>query len=106
MRHTPIVIALTVLGALAAALPASAVSTVPFRSELDRDGSTIQLSVAGTLCPQGSGHAPGVGSATFAVIDGTGRFAGATGTGSLSVQATGVPLLSDTAHYNGTLTLA
>jgi hypothetical protein len=157
LRRTTIVLALTVLGALAAALPTSAVSTVPFRAELhdnlacpagfdlcgngelngfgtvtttltftgfapgpgncttltavrvlelDRDGSTIQLSVAGTLCPQGSGHAPGVGSATFVVIDGTGRFAGATGTASLSVQARGVPLLSDTAHYYGTLTLA
>jgi hypothetical protein len=74
---------------------------------LDRDGSTLVLSIEGILCPQGAsgGHAPGVGSGTFTVVGGTGRFAGATGSGQLSVQATGVPGLSDTAHYDGTLTL-
>jgi hypothetical protein len=74
---------------------------------LDSDGSTLDLSIEGILCPQGAsgGHAPGKGSGTFTVVGSTGRFAGATGSGQLSVQATGVPGLSDTAHYQGTLTL-
>lgn len=73
---------------------------------LDSDGSMFQLSVVGILCPQGSaGRAPGVGSGTFTIVGGTGRLAGASGSGLLSVQATGVPLPSDTAHYDGTLTL-
>jgi hypothetical protein len=74
---------------------------------LDSDGNTLDLSVAGILCPQGDsgGHAPGKGSGTFTVAGGTGRFSGASGSGRLSVQATGVPLPSDTAHYDGTLTL-
>jgi hypothetical protein len=75
--------------------------------KLDSDGSSIVLAVEGTLCPQGGagGHAPGIGQGTFTVVGGTGRFAGASGAGSLSVQATGVPGLSDTAHYTGTLSL-
>jgi hypothetical protein len=74
---------------------------------LDSDGSTLDLSVAGILCPQGNsgGQAPGKGSGTFTVAGGTGRFSGASGSGRLSVQATGVPLPSDTAQYDGTLTL-
>jgi len=74
---------------------------------LDSDGSTLQLSLEGVLCPQGQsgGRAPGVGSGTFTVTAGTGQFAGATGTGQLTVQATGKPGLSDTAQYEGTLTL-
>ena len=71
------------------------------------DGSTLRLSLEGVLCLQGAAgsHAPGVGSGTFTVVSGTGQFAGATGSGVLSVQATGKPGLTDTAHYNGTLTL-
>jgi hypothetical protein len=73
---------------------------------LSRDGSTLRLSLQGILCPQGStGNAPGFGSGTFTVVEGTGLFAGATGSGLISVQATGVPLPSDTARYDGTITL-
>jgi len=74
---------------------------------LDSDGSTLRLSLVGFLCPQGNsgGRAPGNGSGTFAVIAGTGSFADATGDGLLTVQATGKPGLSDTAKYEGTLTL-
>jgi len=73
---------------------------------LDSDGSTLRLSLVGVLCPQGNSlNAPGVGSGTYTVAGGTGQFAGATGTGVLDVQATGVPLPSDTAHYTGTLIL-
>jgi hypothetical protein len=73
---------------------------------LDSDGSTIALALAGVLCPQGNGgHAPGKASGTFTVIGGTGQFAGATGSGAVDAQATGVPRPSDTANYNGTLTL-
>jgi hypothetical protein len=73
---------------------------------LSRDGSTLRLSLQGVVCPQGSGgNAPGVGSGTFTIVAGTGRFAGATGSGLVAVQATGVPVPSDTAHYNGTITL-
>jgi len=74
---------------------------------LDSDGSTLRLSVEGVLCPQGNpgSNAPGNGSGTFTVVGGTGQFVGATGSGQLSVQATGKPGLTDTAHYTGTLTL-
>jgi hypothetical protein len=74
---------------------------------LDSDGSTLRLSVEGVLCPQGNsgGQAAPVGSGTFAVVGGTGQFVGATGSGLLSVQATGKPGPTDTAHYNGILTL-
>jgi len=55
---------------------------------LDSDGSTLLLSLEGVLCPQGNsgGHAPGVGSGTFTIVSGTGQFAGATGSGVLSVH--------------------
>ena len=74
---------------------------------LDSDGSTLRLFLEGILCPQGAAgsNAPGTGSGTFTVIGGSGQFAGATGNGELTIQATGVPGLSDTAHYEGTLTL-
>jgi hypothetical protein len=72
---------------------------------LDRDGSTLQLAIVGVLCPKGNPNGEAAGSGTFTVAGGTGIFAGATGSGLLSAQATGVPGPSDTAHYDGTITL-
>ena len=75
---------------------------------LDSDGSTLQLSLEGVLCQKGNsgGRATPVGSGTFTITGGTGQFTGAFGAGQLTVEAgTGKPGLTDTAHYEGTLTL-
>jgi hypothetical protein len=44
-------------------------------------------------------------SGTYAIIGGTGVFAGATGSGSLFAQGTGTPGVTDTSHLRGTITL-
>ena len=72
---------------------------------LDSDGSTLDLALDGVLCPKVSPNGHPSGSGTFTITGGTGIFAGATGSGLLSVQSTGVPVPSDTAHYHGTVTL-
>jgi hypothetical protein len=64
-------------------LMATAVRTIT----LDSDGSTLLISIAGTICDQKL-------SGTYAVISGTGAFAGATGSGTLDGTATGVPVQS------------
>jgi hypothetical protein len=66
---------------------------------LDSDGSTLTLALVPTdLDP------PRV-EGTFTIVEGTGVFAGATGSGIVWAVGTGVPVPSDTAHYRGTLTL-
>ena len=65
---------------------------------LDGDGSTLLLSIAGTICRQKL-------DASFAIVGGTGVFAGASGSGTLTGTATGVPLPSDTVHLRGSITL-
>jgi hypothetical protein len=72
---------------------------------LDSDGSTLDMALDGVLCPKGSPNGHPSGSGTFTITGGTGVFAGATGSGLLSVQSTGTPVPSDTAHYHGTITL-
>jgi hypothetical protein len=66
---------------------------------LDSDGSTLRLALVPTdlTGPTLAG--------TWTVIDGTGVFAGASGSGVIWATTTGVPVPSDTAHYLGTLTL-
>jgi hypothetical protein len=64
---------------------------------LDGDGSTLLFEVAGTICDQKL-------SGTFVIVGGTGVFDQATGGGTISgVGIRGVP--SDTAHFEGTITL-
>jgi hypothetical protein len=73
---------------------------------LDSDGSTLQLALEGASCPNGPGVNAGTNiSGTFAIVGGTGVFAGATGSGSFSAHGTGIPGITDTAHYEGTITL-
>jgi hypothetical protein len=66
---------------------------------LDSDGSTLRLALVPTdlTGPTLAG--------TWTIIDGTGVFAGASGSGVIWATETGVPVPSDTAHYRGTLTL-
>lgn len=62
---------------------------------LDRDGSTLRLAVAGTICDQKI-------AGTFAIASATGVFAGASGGGTLS----GVVVPDgDAVAYRGTITL-
>src|SRR5262249_22732678 len=74
---------------------------------LDSDGSTPHLSLEGVLCQKGNsgGRATPVGSGIFTITGGTGQFTGASGAGQITVEATGEPGLTDTSHYEGTLTL-
>jgi hypothetical protein len=65
---------------------------------LDSDGSTLLMAIAGTICAQKL-------EGTYAIVSGTGVFAGATGDGTLKGTATGVPLPSDTVHLRGVITL-
>ena len=66
---------------------------------LDSDGSTLRLELVPTDLSD-----PTL-AGTWTVIDGTGVFAGASGSGVVRATTTGVPVPSDTAHYRGTLTL-
>ena len=64
---------------------------------LDRDGSTLQLEIAGTICRQKI-------DGTYEVVGGTGAFAGASGGGTVrGIAIPGVP--GGTVHLVGTLTL-
>lgn len=79
---------------------------------LDRDGSTLDLALDAALCsPGGSENAPSgprsqgdpfKATGTYAVIGGTGVFAGATGAGTLTSVGAGDGIVI---HYSGTLTL-
>ena len=65
---------------------------------LDRDGSTLQLEIAGTICRQKI-------DGTYEVVGGTGAFAGASGGGTVrGIAIPGVP--GGTVHLVGTLALA
>jgi hypothetical protein len=66
---------------------------------LDGDGSTLLLTIAGTIRDQKL-------AATFTIVGGTGVFAGAAGGGTLSGVGTGVPTPSDAVHLRGTITLS
>lgn len=66
---------------------------------LDRDGSTLRLALEPTDLD------PPRLEGTFAIVGGTGVFAGATGSGIVWAVGTGVPVPSDTAHYRGTITV-
>ena len=66
---------------------------------LDSDGSTLRLALVPTDLD------PPRLEGTFTVVEGTGVFAGATGSGIVWAVGTGVPVPSDTAHYRGTITL-
>jgi len=64
---------------------------------LDRDGSRLQLAIAGTICGNKI-------DGTFAIVGGNGAFAGAIGGGTVrGVAIQGVP--SDSVHFTGTLVL-
>jgi hypothetical protein len=64
---------------------------------LDRDGSVLRLTLVGTICRQKV-------EGTFAIVGGTGAFAGASGGGTVrGVAIRGVP--SDSVHFTGTLVL-
>jgi hypothetical protein len=64
---------------------------------LDRDGSTLRLALAGTICRHKV-------EGTFQIVGGTGAFAGATGGGTIrGVSILGEP--SDSVHFEGSLTL-
>jgi hypothetical protein len=65
---------------------------------LDSDGSTLTL----LLEPTGTTGERQIG--TWTIIGGTGVFAGAEGSGEVWATPTGIPGLSDTAHYRGTIT--
>jgi hypothetical protein len=80
---------------------------------LDSDGSILDLAVTAALChPGGSSTAPGQqgrsqgnpfqATGTFEVIGGTGVFAGAAGSGTLTAIGAGDAIVID---YSGTLTL-
>jgi hypothetical protein len=66
---------------------------------LDSDGSMLRLALEPTDL------SPPTLSGTWTIVDGTGVFAGATGSGVIWATTTGVPGPSDTAHYLGTITL-
>ncbi len=67
---------------------------------LNSDGSTLTM----LLEPTGT---TGVRiNATWTIVDGTGVFSGAEGSGELWATPTGVPVASDTAHYRGTIATA
>ena len=64
---------------------------------LDRDGSTLQLEIAGTICRQKI-------EGTYEVVGGTGAFAGASGGGTVrGIAIPGEP--GETVHVVGTLLL-
>lgn len=80
---------------------------------LDSDGSILDLAVRAALCyPGASSSAPGQqgrsqgnpfqGTGTFEVIGGTGVFAGASGSGTLTAIGAGDAIVID---YSGALTL-
>jgi hypothetical protein len=64
---------------------------------LNRDGSTLVLSLTGTICGQAV-------AGTFTISGGTGVFSGAVGGGTISgVAIRGIP--SDAVSFRGTITL-
>ena len=64
---------------------------------LDRDGSTLLLAIAGTICEQKI-------EGTFAIVGGSGVFSGASGEGTLwGVAIRGVP--GGSVQFRGTITL-
>jgi len=65
---------------------------------LDSDGSTL------TLLLEPTGITGTRQNGTWTIIGGTGVFAGAEGSGEVWATATGIPGISDTALYRGTIT--
>lgn len=79
---------------------------------LDSDGSTLELGVTAALCYPGGSHDardepqsqgdPFQATGAFEVIGGTGVFAGASGSGTLTAIGAGDAVVI---HYTGTITL-
>lgn len=75
------------------------VATAERVATLDSDGSSLLLSLVGTIC----GHKL---AGTFTIVGGTGVFTAASGGGTLFGVATGVPGVTDSVHLRGTITVA